>query len=100
MSGNSQPTMGNWEYQSHRSRQIVSDTGETVAKVHRGKKAQHNGPILSAALDNAVANALLIDAVKRMRVNDAVPDLDERIRQAEEAIAKAKGNQATSKART
>ena len=91
MTGKSQPTMGNWEYKSHRSRQVVSDTGETVAKVHRGKKAQHNGPILSAALDNVVANALLVDAVKRMRVNDAVPDLDDRIRQAEAAIDKAKG---------
>ena len=93
MSSNSQPTMGNWEYKSHRSRQIVSDTGETVAKVHRGKRAQHNGPIIAAALDNAVANALLVDAVKRMRQGQELLDIDERIRQAEAAIAKAKGEE-------
>ena len=91
MTGKSQPTMGNWEYKSHRSRQIVSDTGETVAKIHRGKKAQHNGPIVAAALDNAVANALLVDAVKRMQQGKAPVDIDDRVRQAESAIAKAKG---------
>ena len=91
MSSKSQPTMGDWQYQPNKSRAIVSDTGETVAKVHRGKKAQHNGPIIAAALDNVVANALLVDAVKRMRQGQELVDIDDRIRQAEAAINKAKG---------
>ena len=91
MTGKSQPTPGTWRYQSHRSRQIVSDTGETVAKVHRGKKAQHNGPILAAGMDTAFATAMLLDAVEKLRRGDAVPDIDQRVADAEAALSRAKG---------
>lgn len=42
-------TPGDWEYRPSNSRQVVSETGETICKVHRGKKAQFNGPLLAAS---------------------------------------------------
>jgi len=42
-------TPGNWEYRPSQSRQVVSDKGDTICKVHRGKKAQFNGPLLAAS---------------------------------------------------
>ena len=91
MSSKSQPTMGNWQYRPHQSRHIVSDTGETVCKIHRGKKAQHNGPIVAAALDAAISLSMMLDAVEKMRQGEDVMDLDERVEQAVWVIAKAKG---------
>ena len=91
MSGKSQPTTGNWQYRPHQSRHIVSDTGETVCKIHRGKKAQHNGPIVAAALDAAIALSMMLDAVEKIRQGKEVLDLEERIEQAEWVISKAKG---------
>ena len=91
MSGKSQPTSGAWRYNPSQSRQVVADTGETVCKIHRGKKAQHNGPLIAAAKDSVFAAARLMDAADRLRRGDTVPDLDDRIAEAQSAIAKAKG---------
>jgi len=42
-------TPGPWHYRPSQTRHIVSETGESVCRVHRGKKAQHNGPLLAAS---------------------------------------------------
>ena len=91
MTGKSQPTLGNWQYRPHQSRQIVSETGETVCKIHRGKKAQRNGPLVAASKDTYRATHVLLATVRDLMGGEDVPDLQARINYAEAAIAKAKG---------
>lgn len=45
----SEHTPGPWHYRPSQTRHVVSERGESVCRVHRGKKAQHNGPLLAAA---------------------------------------------------
>ena len=91
MSSKSQPTEGEWKYRPSQSRQIVSDTGETVCKIHRGKKAQYNGPLVAAAKDNYHANVALLNAVRMLAQDQTVHDLGERMQQAYAAILKSEG---------
>jgi len=76
-------TPGDWEYRPSNSRQVVSETGDTICKVHRGKKAQYNGPLLAAA--PKLLEALIL----------CVEDMPEGEKKefAEEAIREAKGEQ-------
>ena len=81
MSSSSQPTPGPWHYRPSQTRHIVSETGESVCRVHRGKKAQHNGPLLAASRQ-------MLEALEAAA---QVMPLGEEYEQVTEAIAKAKG---------
>ena len=49
MSNRSGPTPGPWHYRPSQTRHVVSESGESVCRVHRGKKAQRNGPMIAEA---------------------------------------------------
>jgi hypothetical protein len=74
-------TPGPWHYRPSQTRHIVSETGESVCRVHRGKKAQHNGPVLAASWQ-------MLEAVESAA---QVMPLGEEYDAVVEAIAKAKG---------
>jgi len=59
----------------------VNARGETICRVHRGKKAQHNGPLLAASWD-------MLDALEKAA---EVMPLGEEYEIVTEAIALAKG---------
>lgn len=80
-------TPGDWEYRPSNSRQVVSETGETICKVHRGKKAQYNGPLIAAAPE------LLAALEDLLNICEGDPDEPEEHKWARSAIAKAKGEQ-------
>ena len=82
MSSSSQPTPGPWHYRPSQTRHIVSETGESVCRVHRGKKAQHNGPLLAASRQMLEALETATQVMPLGEEYDAVV----------EAIAKAKIN--------
>jgi len=81
MSSRSHPTPGPWHYRPSQTRHIVSETGESVCRVHRGKKAQHNGPLLAASRQMLEALEAAAQVMPLGEEYDAVV----------EAIAKAKG---------
>ena len=74
-------TPGPWHYRPSQTRHIVSETGESVCRVHRGKKAQHNGPLLAASRQ-------MLEALEAAA---QVMPLGEEYEQVTEAIAKASG---------
>lgn len=74
-------TPGTWEYRPSQSRQVVSDTGDTICKIHRGKKAQFNGPLITTA--PKMLNTLEYLLTRLEDIED--------IRIAQEVIAEAKG---------
>jgi hypothetical protein len=76
-------TPGDWEYRPSNSRQVVSETGDTICKVHRGKKAQFNGPLIAAA-------PKLYKALERMVMEPADA---EAILAGVKALAEAEGEQ-------
>ena len=81
MTGKSAPTPGPWKYRPSQTRHIVSETGESVCRVHRGKKAQHNGPLLAASWE-------MLEALEKAA---EVMPLGEEYEIVTEAIALAKG---------
>ena len=74
-------TPGPWHYRPSQTRHIVSETGESVCRVHRGKKAQHNGPLLAASRQ----------MLEALEAATHVMPLGEEYDTVVEAIAKAKG---------
>jgi len=74
-------TPGPWHYRPSQTRHILSETGESVCRVHRGQKAQHNGPLLAASWEMLEALEAATQVMPLGEEYDAVV----------EAIAKAKG---------
>ena len=85
------PTEGVWHYHPTRSRLVMAEDGTYLCRVFGGLRSRHNGPIFSAAKETAIATALLLDAAEKLRDGVPVPDLETRIQQGQESLAKAKG---------
>ena len=87
----SKVTEGEWKYKPGKGRHVTSEDGESVCTMHRGKKAQWNGPMVAAAKDNYDANVALLGAIRKLAQGETVHDLGERVQQAHAAIWKAEG---------
>jgi len=88
MARRNETTPGPWHYRPSQTRHIVSETGESVCRVHRGKKAQHNGPVLAASWE-------MLEALEETVYMRGIPDDNEARSPYEQrlmaVIAKAKG---------